>query len=211
MTSSSPDGSRLTPESTPSLSEILDYFRGTFQMMAGRSEGLRRLDLSADGFWTSFFAILVALPPMALSWIEFEGVQREAPVADTGAALIYTAHALADVLAWIVPVILLMALAKWIGLQRKIVPLVVATNWGNAFLAWIMMPVELLVLATGGAQAATTIAVIASLAALAFMVRLISVSLGNDLKAAVAITLLMMIASVFSYGLMSDLTGLSLI
>ena len=32
-------------------------------------DGLRLLDLSVDGFWNSFFAIVIALPPLAVSWV----------------------------------------------------------------------------------------------------------------------------------------------
>jgi hypothetical protein len=210
MTSSSPAGSPPTPDA-PGASDILRSLTGALHMMLGRSEGLRRLDLTADGFWTSFVALFVALPPMALSWIEYEDIQRDRPIADAGPVFIYGAHAAADVLAWLLPVALLMAAAKWVGLSRKIVPLVVATNWGNALLAWAMVPFELMLIATGGASPVLFAAVLASLAALVLMVRLIATALGGDLKAAVAITLLIVLISVFSYGAMFDLTGIELI
>lgn len=210
MSSSSPAGSQQTPE-TPGLADILGYFAGAIEMMRGRKEGLRRLDLTADGFWTSFMALLVALPPMALSWVEYEDVQRDVPVADIGPMVIYGAHAAADLVAWVLPVALLMALANWIGLGRRILPLVVATNWGNALLAWAMVPIELLVIATNGASAVLLVAVAASIAALVLMVRLIATALGQDLKAAVGVTLLIVLTSIFSYGAIADITGISLI
>ena len=111
MSSSSPAGSQPTPES-PNFSEILGYLSGALQMMLGRSEGLRRLDLTADGFWTSFLAVPVALPPMALSWIEYEDVQRQVPVAGSGPAIVYGAHAVADLVAWVLPIALLMLVAR---------------------------------------------------------------------------------------------------
>ena len=33
---------------------------GAWRLMLGKADGLRLLDLSADGFWNSFFAIVVA-------------------------------------------------------------------------------------------------------------------------------------------------------
>jgi hypothetical protein len=210
MTSSSPAGSPRTPEA-PGIPEILGYLTGALHMMLGRSEGLKRLDLTADGFWTSFLALFVALPPMALSWIEYEDVQRDRPVADAGPVFVYGAHAAADALAWLLPVALLMLVARRVGLERRIVPLVVATNWGNALLAWAMVPLELLVIATDGASPALLVAVLASLCALLLMVRLIATALGQDMKSAVAVTLLIILTSVFSYGAMTDLTGIELI
>ena len=53
----------------PSAEEIITSLSGAWRMMIGRTEGLRMLDLSADGFWTSFFAIVVALPALFLGWV----------------------------------------------------------------------------------------------------------------------------------------------
>ena len=49
--------------------EIQSGLTGAWRLMMGRADGLRLLDLTADGFWNSFFAIIVALPPMALGWV----------------------------------------------------------------------------------------------------------------------------------------------
>ena len=38
-------------------------------MMLGKPDGLRLLDLSADGFWNSFFAIVGALPALIAGWV----------------------------------------------------------------------------------------------------------------------------------------------
>ncbi len=209
MSTSSPAGSP-TPDAS-GAAVILGYLSGAGQMMLGRSEGLRRLDLTADGFWTSFLALPVALPPLALSWIEYEGVRRAAPLAEAGPFLVYGAHALADLLAWILPVALLMALAGTLGLERRLAPLVVSTNWGNALLAWALLPLELFLIATNGAPIAEVLTVAASFGALALMVRLVSVALGGDLKAAVGVTLLIVFASFASYGAIADLTGVALI
>src|SRR5690606_41820067 len=48
----------------PSLDDIFRYFWGVWKMMLGRKEGLDHLDVSAESFWSSFYAIAVALPPM---------------------------------------------------------------------------------------------------------------------------------------------------
>ena len=37
--------------------------------MLGKADGLRLLDLSADGFWNSFFAIVVAAPALIVGWV----------------------------------------------------------------------------------------------------------------------------------------------
>jgi hypothetical protein len=53
----------------PSAENIQLYLTGAWRMMLGKADGLRLLDLSADGFWNSFFAIAIALPPLTVSWV----------------------------------------------------------------------------------------------------------------------------------------------
>ena len=53
----------------PSAEEIQQYLTGAWRMMMGKPDGLRLLDLSADGFWNSFFAIIVALPALFVGWV----------------------------------------------------------------------------------------------------------------------------------------------
>ena len=72
MKPSSPAGSPPTPDLMPTLDDVVRFFNGAFLLMAGKADGLKRLDLSADGFWQSFAAVIVALPPLALSWLAYE-------------------------------------------------------------------------------------------------------------------------------------------
>ena len=210
MKPSSPAGLPPTPDLVPSFDTILSYFSGTAQLMAGRREGLSRLDLSADGFWQSFSAILVALPPMALSWVEFEGVERQDPVADTGAFILYGAHAFADLLAWVLPVFVLMLVARRVGYAKKVVPVVVATNWGGALLSWVFAPYWLLILAFGTGGPMALFGILVTIASIALTVRLIFFASGKDIGGAAAITVLMIVASLMSYGAVMDVTGVRL-
>lgn len=211
MTSSLPAGSPPTPDTTPTLAEILQYFAGSAQLMAGKAEGLRKLDLTADGFWSSFFAMVVSAPPYALSWIEYESSERAGHSTDAGPTLIYAAHALADALAWVLPVLVLMLVAKPVGFTRKIVPLVVATNWGGALLAWAFAPYWLLLYATGPNDLMDALGYLVGLASIVLTVRLASAAIGRDLPAAIAVVILMILTSLLSYGAVMDLTGISLV
>ncbi|MBB4002716.1 hypothetical protein GGR03_001791 [Aurantimonas endophytica] len=211
MKPSSPAGLPPAPDLVPSFDDVLRYFSGALLLMSGKSEGLRRLDLSADGFWQSFSAIVVALPPIALSWIEYEAVERDGPVAETGAVTIYAAHALADVTGWLLPIIVLMLAAKHVGYSKKIVPVVVATNWGGALLAWAFAPYWMLLLLLGTSEATALLGVLVSLASIGLTVRLIYVATGKDIGGASAVTALMVVCSLVSYGAVMDLTGVPLV
>jgi hypothetical protein len=211
MKPSSPAGLPPTPDLVPSLDEVVRYFSGALLLMSGKAEGLRRLDLSADGFWQSFSAIVVALPPIALSWIEYEAVERRGPVADTSAMTIYMAHFLADIIGWLLPILVLILAAKRIGYSRKIVPLVVATNWGGAFLAWAFAPYWVLVLLLGASEGTALLGVLVGLASIALTIRLIYFATGKDLGGAFAVAALMVVCSLVSYGAVMDLTGVPLV
>lgn len=210
MTPSSPAGSPPTPDTTPSLADVLRYLAGAAQLMAGNKAGLTKLDLSADGFWGSFFSIAVALPALALSWIAYETAEP-ADVPKVGTALAYGAHAFADIAGWLLPILVLMAIAKWIGFSRKIVPLVVATNWGGALVTWAAVPYWLLILAFGQSELVLALGLGISLASIALMVRLTATSIGGDVATAIGIVLLMIVTSLVTYGAVMDVTGVTLI
>ena len=210
MKPSSPAGSPPTPDFVPSLEEVVRYCSGALLLMAGRPEGLKRLDLSADGFWQSFSAIVVALPPLALSWLAYEigGAQQESKASSF---VVYGAHVFADALAWVLPVLILMLVAKPIGYSRKIVPLVVATNWGGALLAWAVIPYWLVIILFGASEATALIGLLVTIVTVTATMRLIYFALGKDFAASVSITVMMIIASLMSYGAVMDVTGVPLV
>lgn len=205
MDQSSPAGSPPSPDFMPSRAEVLRYFSGTLRLMTGHKDGLDRLDLSADGFWRSFAALIVALPPAALSWLEYERVERisyaPGPLKTLGA------HALADLTAWILPVLIMMMAARHIGFARKIVPFVVATNWGGAFLTWAFSPFFLLQMLVGPSPAIQILGLLVAFASIALTVRLVANATSSDIPLSVAIVTMMVMASLISYSAAADLIG----
>ncbi|MCB8840120.1 hypothetical protein [Aurantimonas sp. VKM B-3413] len=210
MKPSSPAGSPPTPDLVPGFEDIVRFFSGALLLMAGKTDGLRRLDVSADGFWQSFSAIIVALPPVALSWVEFEGVERVGPRAELGVLHVYGAHAFADLLAWLLPIFILMITARHIGYSKKIAPLVIATNWGGALLAWAFAPYWVILMLFGQNEATAVVGLLVTIASIALTMRLIFFSIGKDFAGATAITALMVVSSLVSYGAVMDVTGVRL-
>ncbi|MDY8111100.1 hypothetical protein U0C82_18420 [Fulvimarina sp. 2208YS6-2-32] len=192
------------------MSEILSNFSGAFALMAGRRAGLDRLDLSADGFYRSFFAILVAAPALVLSWIEYEIDRPVDPVREIGGAQAFGAHLLADLLSWLLPVFCLILVARQIGWGRKVSPLVVATNWGAALISWAFAPYLALVLAFGRGPNLALLGAVLSLASLVLTARLCHTILG-DWATAILVTVAMLGLGIVSYGVVMDLTGVPLL
>lgn len=125
----------------PSFEEIVQYLTGAWQLMLGREDGLRKLDVSVDGFWNSFYAIAVAFPALFLSWVAHANAYM--PVGESKMAWILQL-ALVELAGWIIPLIALAIAAKPAGILDRFVHFVVATNWASALIAWIAVPAPLL-------------------------------------------------------------------
>lgn len=194
------------------MEEILRSFSGVARLMAGKPAGLKRLDLSADGFWNSFGAILVALPPTILAWIEYETVERAEPRSGTGDLGVYGAHALADLTAWLFPILILASLARPLGLARKLTPLVVSLNWGSALLAWALTPLWLLLLIAGPMDGlGSLVTLVAVVAATVLTMRLAATAIGADLIVGAGIVALTLASALVAYVAVADLTGIALV
>jgi hypothetical protein len=53
----------------PPAEDIQQFLTGAWRLMMGKPDGIRLLDISADGFWNSFFAIVISLPALVVGWV----------------------------------------------------------------------------------------------------------------------------------------------
>jgi hypothetical protein len=136
----------------PRFEEIESYFAGSWRMMTGHRDGIDRLDISADGFWHSFHAITVALPPLLVSWVAY-ALDLSAGIEDQGLRVeIVISAGITDIAAWIVPIVLLALVARRLGLAKRFAVYVIASNWGGSLLTWIALPPTLIRLVWPGAR-----------------------------------------------------------
>lgn len=137
--------------------DIEQYLSGAWRLMLGKADGLRQLDLSADGFWNSFFAILIAAPALTVGWV---GVSDEVAVQTAtfaGRFGIVVRLALVDIGAWVLPLIAFALVAPRAGVGDRFVHYVVASNWASAIIAWLMLPTALSRMLFPAAQSFTTL------------------------------------------------------
>lgn len=120
--------------------DVSSGLAGAWRLMTGRTEGLRMLDLSADGFWNSFFAILVALPALALGWLSIANDLSDLGLVPFGRVSTMGRLAMVDFSAWVLPILVLALIARQAGLADRFVHYVVASNWGSAIVVWMMLP-----------------------------------------------------------------------
>lgn len=191
-----------------SWDEIQNYLIGAWQLMFGKGDGLRRLDLSVDGFWNSFFAMLVALPPLLLMWIALAN-ERIANGSFSGArSSLILIYALIDLTAWVLPLAVLAFVARPAGMADRFVAYVVSTNWASAIIAWIMLPIAILTLLVPGAELNDLLLFIIFIANSVMMWRLTNAALGKGPGLASAIFAAMLVGSILIVMVLNSMFGL---
>ena len=111
---------------------LRDNLAGAWAVMRGRADGLTRLDLSLEGFWRSFAAIVLLAPFALLALIS---QQRLAEAAGEGPAGGLGLEAVALVVDWFAFPLVFAALARPLGLGARYVPFIVARNWASVLIA----------------------------------------------------------------------------
>ena len=126
-----------------SVDETSSSLTGAWRLMLGKADGLRLLDLSADGFWNSVFAIVVAAPAMIVGWV---GTANEIgdPNAFAGRLGMLIRLATVDLGSWLLPLVVLALVASRAGIGDRFVHYVVASNWASAITAWMLLPSALI-------------------------------------------------------------------
>ncbi|MET0941796.1 MAG: transporter [Mesorhizobium sp.] len=179
----------------PSVEDIQQYMTGAWRLMLGKPDGMRLLDISVDGFWNSFFAIIVALPALAASWIAVANDITE--LADMGSRLsIVLRFAVVDIGAWVLPLGALALAARPAGIADRLVHYVVATNWGSALLVWLMLPPAVLKLFFPAAQdVSAALSLLLFLASMVLSWRLTNAAIGKGAGLGSAVFVAMFVAS----------------
>jgi hypothetical protein len=194
----------------PSFESIQRYLLGAWRLMNGRADGLDLLDLSADGFWNSFFAMVVAVPALMVGWVNAANDFSDpaAPAGDRFA--VFLSLALIDFCTWVLPLIALALAARAIGVADRFVHYVVASNWASALLVWIFVPpvlVELFV--PESRDVIQTITLGLFIVSLVLSWRLTNVVLGKGAAVATAVFAAMFVLSfIIMYSMQNGLIGL---
>lgn len=195
----------------PPADDIQRALTGAWQMMTtGRQDGLRMLDLSADGFWNSFFAIVVALPPLVAGWAPIAAELTGADAGFSARLSVLVRLAIVDIGAWLLPLAALAAFAGQVGIRDRFVHYVVATNWGAALFAWFMLPAALLRLFRPDAgEFAVALSLGIFFACLVLAWRLTNAALGKGAAMASGVFTAMLLASFITLFTLQNLLGIA--
>lgn len=109
---------------------------GAWDVMNGRVEGLRKLDITIDGFWRSFGAVVLILPvaviAMASERVALSNMGHEG-AALTGGYMVL--RFIAVIVDWLAFPAILALFARPMGIATHFVPYIVARNWAAVLIA----------------------------------------------------------------------------
>jgi hypothetical protein len=129
----------------PRLEEVGYYLQGLWLLLLGKPEGFRYLDLTERGFWRSWWAVLFCLPPTLLSWASFRlYFLTQAPQGTTTGPIFFLKLAVVEAANWLIPLLVVLVLARIAGFSRAALPLMVVLNWLSVPLQWAYVPVSLI-------------------------------------------------------------------
>ncbi|MDN5927877.1 MAG: transporter [Hyphomicrobiales bacterium] len=194
----------------PSADEIHQYLHGAWRMMLGKADGLKELDLSVDGFWNSFFAIVVALPALVVNWVTIADSYGELAINFNDRFAIFIRLAVIDLAAWLVPLAGLAAIAPTVRLADRFVHYVVASNWTTAIIAWLMVPpAALLLVMPDETDLAWFLSMVIFIASQIFVWRMTKVAIGKGAAVAGAVYAGMLAGSIVILIALQWLLGLT--
>ncbi|CDX37603.1 conserved membrane hypothetical protein [Mesorhizobium sp. SOD10] len=178
-----------------SADETYASLAGAWRLMFGKADGLRLLDLSADGFWNSFFAIVVAAPALIVGWV---GIANEIgdPDAFAGRLGMLIRLATVDLGSWVLPLVALALVAPRAGIGGRFVHYVVASNWTSAIIAWLMLPSALLRLfLPSSSEVASLLSLVLFALSMVLTWRMTNTTIGKGPAAGTAVFVGMFVAS----------------
>jgi hypothetical protein len=194
----------------PSAEEIHQYLHGAWRTMLGRTDGLHELDLTVDGFWNSFFAIVVALPALIVNWVTIADSYGDLAVNFDDRFAIFIRLAVIDLAAWLLPLAGFAAVARILKLANRYVHYVVASNWVTAIIAWLMLPPAILLLfLPDETDTAWLLSVAIFIASQIFVWRMTNVAIARGAAIASAVYAGMLVASIVVLLVLQWLLGLT--
>lgn len=105
--------------------------------LKGDDSAVGKMDISAEGFWRSFAAILYSLPALFFMWVVSARVPDYVP-ADRSMAGRIAFDAVFDIGVWLVLIAVLVLLLGQFGYTRRLTHFVVARNWTTLLFNYVM-------------------------------------------------------------------------
>lgn len=196
----------------PGLEEVEAYVHGIYLLARNRAEGFKWLDISADGFWRSFWSILYAVPALAVSWASYRAVFLQASGSGGTAGPGFVLRlALIDVVTWVAPLVLVGVVAKPLGIARSFGRFVIATNWLGSVTAYMLaLPSLLRTVFEGTSPVIAAASVAVFIVTILLLYRVTRLAFDGDGMTAAVVTIGTIIFSIALTGLLQQALGVAI-
>ena len=187
---------------------VLRNLRGVWQTMQGRRQGLDAMDVSGEGVWRSFQAVLVSLPLLWVTWIS---ALREILLnCSLSPASIMLRLIFIDAVAWLLPIALFALIARPAKLTHRAAHFIVTNNWGSViFIAITALTVPIDLMGPDYASLAALVSAMALMVSLVLYFRMLHVTLDAPYEVSIPVYAVMILASLFGIYALYGALGLT--
>ncbi|MEM9104022.1 MAG: hypothetical protein AAGC96_00095 [Pseudomonadota bacterium] len=161
----------------PSINEVSGYLTGVFKMVQGDDAGLRNLDLSTDGFWRSFWALIYSIPAFCVIWAAERRLRLQADSTLELGTSAFARDFVVEILTIAVVLLVVAMLARPMGIADRFAHWVISTNWLTLPVIYVVASVHLAASSVAGGE---LFFLIASIATLVVYFRVYRVALAGD-------------------------------
>ncbi len=129
------------------LSEITRSLHGAWRIARMDPDALKHFDLTIDGFWRSFAAVLVVAPFYVVFLIFNHGNQPglELPTGPAVSIEFFVAVKLvAYIASWLAFPLVMVPISRMLDLSQTYVPYIIVWNWSNVLVMAVILPTVLM-------------------------------------------------------------------
>ncbi len=104
------------------------HIEKVFRIVRGDATALNDMDITSDGFWRSFAAVIWATPALFFSWVvEARDLMMEGIQLSMVRIVIYSA--IIELVLWFLPIFVLALILKPLGFAHRFSHLIISRNW----------------------------------------------------------------------------------
>lgn len=152
------------------------HIERVWRIVRGDDAALNEMDISSDGFWRSFAAIVWTLPAMFFAWV-FDARDLIIEGVELSMVRIVVYSAIIELLLWFLPVLVLAFILRPLGLAQRYSHLIIARNWLSVPIVYAYIVIMLLGLLLGDAAPLVLLAFVFLFGAVWIQIRVTRVSL----------------------------------
>ncbi len=162
------------------------HIERVLRIVRSDAAALNDMDITSDGFWRSFAAIIWALPAMFFSWVVeardliMEGVQLTM-------VRIVIFSAIIELVLWFLPIFVLALILKPLGFAHRFSHLIIVRNWLTVPIVYAYIVIILLGLTFGTIAPLVLLAFIFLLVVVGIQIRVTRIALECDMVVAAAL------------------------